>query len=220
MMRVPEWADWLAGKLRCLWIHGIPGAGKTVLASYLIDTVVSHCKDEFGPRSAALYYYCYFGNNQDECAPLLRWLVTQLCRRVRAVPADIYARFRQRHEPSLVELLKALATLLNEFERVYVIVDAVDESKPRDDLLKTIRDLVTDPRFSKIQLLVTSRRYLDIETVLEEISKPVSLSNDFIDHDIDLFVRSSLQKDPKFQRWSSELRDEVGTTLTNRAKGM
>ncbi|KAH6880034.1 hypothetical protein B0T10DRAFT_519626 [Thelonectria olida] len=220
MLRLPEWADWLAATYRCLWIHGIPGAGKTVLASYLVDTVASHCHDELGPKCAALYYYCYFGHNQDESAPLLRWLVTQLCRRAEAVPAETYAIFKQRCEPSLPKLLNALATILDGFQTIYVIVDAVDESKPRDDLLKTLRDLGTDPRFSKIQLLVTSREYLDIERVFEEISKPVSMSNSFIELDILLYVRSSLRNNPKFKRWNSQLRGEVETILSTRAKGM
>lgn len=220
MLRLPEWADWLAAKSRCLWIHGIPGAVKTVLASYLIDTVASHCHNELGPKCAALYYYCYFGHNQDESAPLLRWLVTQVCRQAEAVPAETYAIFKQRCEPSLPKLLNALATILDGFETIYVIVDAIDESKPRGDLLKTLRDLGTDPRFSKIQLLVTSREYLDIERVLEEISKPVSMSNSFIEQDILLYVRSNLQKNPKFKRWNSQLRGEVETTLSTRAKGM
>ncbi|KAK4163273.1 hypothetical protein QBC43DRAFT_319816 [Cladorrhinum sp. PSN259] len=220
MLRLPEWADWLARKYRCLWIHGIPGAGKTVLASYLVDTVESHCRDELGPKCAALYYYCYFGHNQDESAPLLRWLITQLCRRAEAIPAETYATFKQRCEPSLPKLLDALAAILDGFQAVYVIVDAVDESKPRDDLLKTVRDLSTDPRFSKIQLLVTSREYIDIERVLEEISKPVSMSNPSIELDIRRYVRSNLQNNPKFKRWHSQLRGEVEATLCTRAKGM
>src|SRR4051812_39802977 len=99
-------------------------------------------------------------------------------------PGGHLRHLQQRRDPRLPKLLDALATILDEFETIYVIVDAVDESKPRDDLLKTLRDLVTDPRFGKIQLLVTSREYLDIESVMEEISKPVSMSNPSIERDI------------------------------------
>jgi hypothetical protein len=186
----------------------------------LVDTVESHCDNELGPKCAALYYYCYFGHNQDESTPLLRWLVTQLCRKGKSVPAEIYAIFEQRREPSLPKILDALATVLDEFETIFVIVDAVDESKPRDDLLKSLRDLVTDPRFGKIQLLVTSREYLDIERVMEEISKPVSMSNPSIEQDIRLFVRASIQHNPRFERWNPQLRGEVEATLSSRAKGM
>jgi hypothetical protein len=31
MLRTPEWTDWLAGINGYVWIHGIPGAGKTSL---------------------------------------------------------------------------------------------------------------------------------------------------------------------------------------------
>lgn len=217
---MPEWTDWLAAKYRCLWVHGIPGAGKTVLASYLVREVQNHCPDDGG--RACAYYYCYFVHNQDEAAPLLRWLVDQLCRRTEAIPACAYKLFEQGCEPSIPDLLTALSASLDSplLETFYVIVDAADESKPREQLLKVLRDLATDSRFSKLQLLVTSREYIDIERVLEGISTPISMNNTFVAEDIHHFIRSTLEKDTRFKRWPRELIDEAETTLCARAKGM
>ncbi|KAI1773252.1 hypothetical protein F4818DRAFT_423717 [Hypoxylon cercidicola] len=42
--RSGEWDDWLAGKFQCIWIHGIPGAGKTIFAAHLIEKIGFECK--------------------------------------------------------------------------------------------------------------------------------------------------------------------------------
>src|ERR1700709_1340937 len=65
------WSDWLRCKSKPLWIHGIPGGGKTVLASFLFDKA-SKKKQENPKNVAAVYYYCYFGHSQDETDPFLR----------------------------------------------------------------------------------------------------------------------------------------------------
>lgn len=69
-------------------------------------------------------------------------------------------------EPSLVDLVKAFACLLERFETVYIFIDAIDESSPREDLLKALRDFVRDSRFKSLQIIASSREYLDIERMM------------------------------------------------------
>jgi Cdc6-like AAA superfamily ATPase len=220
MLRSPAWASWLDAKQRCLWIHGIPGAGKTVLMSYLIEQIKQHCDQSQKGKSAYAYYYSYFGHNQDEAVPFLRWLINQLCRQADLVSGNVYKMYKHGGEPSLVELLNALEDILDEFEITYVVADAIDESNPREDLLKVFRDLVTDSRFKKLQLLASSREYIDIERVMEEFSVSVSMANPFVEEDIRLHVRSTLQSNSKFRRWPQEPLDEVEDAVSTGARGM
>lgn len=220
MLRCPEWTEWLDAKQRCLWIHGIPGAGKTVLISYLIEQIKQHCDQSQKGKVAYVYYYCYFGHNQDESVPFLRWLVNQLCRQAESIPNSVYNMYKHGGEPSLVELLKALAEILDMFDLVYVVVDAIDESDPREDILKVFRDVVTDSRFEKVQLLASSREYIDIERVMKQVSVSVSMDSAFVKEDIRLYVRSNVQSNPKFKRWPQELLDEVEDAVAEGARGM
>ena len=220
MLRSMEWTNWLAAMHRCLWIHGIPGAGKTILASWLIEEIKKHCDQLPRGNSTYAYYYCYFGHNQDESIPLLRWVIGQLSRQAESVPYRIYELYKRGGEPSLVELLESLEAVLQDFDSAYIVIDAVDESSPRSDLLKIIRDLATDSRFSKVQVLVTSREYVDIERVMECISVSVSMSNELVEEDIRSFVRSSLRSNFKFQRWPTNLLTEVEDAVSTKAKGM
>ncbi|KAH7085265.1 hypothetical protein BKA63DRAFT_499280 [Paraphoma chrysanthemicola] len=218
MLRSPEWNEWLAGNLRCLWVHGIPGAGKTILASFLVEQLKSHCKQQ--ERIAFSYYYCYFGHNQDEASPFLSWTISQLCRKAEFVPDLVHEMYRHGGQPSLTELLLALEASIQKFDVVYVILDAADESKPREDLLRVLRDLARDPRFSKIRCLMTSRKYIDIEQALEPISRSVPMSNALIDDDIRKHVHSILHSKPKFRPWPADLLIDVEKAVVNGSKGM
>lgn len=220
MTRSTEWNAWLEKKSKCVWIHGIPGAGKTTLACFLIEKVKSSIIS-LGPKPTTyVYYYCFFGRAHDESTSFLRWLVGQLSRQCRQVPESIIGLFQLKHAPDISTLLSALETLLQYFETVFVVVDAVDESCPRDDLLKVIRDLVTDHRFETIRLLVTSREYYDIECVLSHISKAISMDNKGVEEDIRRYARAELQSNKRFAKWPVSLVTEVEDALAKGSKGM
>lgn len=222
MLRTPEWPLWIEGKHRCLWVYGIPGAGKSILASYLAEEIEKHCKSLSRKNSmlGSAYYYCYFGRNQDESSHFLRWVIGQLCRQANKLPEELQDDYKSGRTPTFRSLLLILQTVLNNFERVYVVLDAVDESMPRKDLLRVIRNLSTDTRFSNLGLMITSREYIDIEEELETCSIPISMSNLFVEEDIRTLVKSTVQSDTKYQRWPEDLKWEMQDTIPKRAKGM
>ena len=218
---LPDWNHWLTAEERCLWVHGIPGAGKSVLISHIIDCVESHCQNS-AFKHGLVYYYCYYGhtNNPDEAVPLLRWTISQLCRQANQIPKTINQAFKNGRAPNVTDLLNALEEILEHFDTVFVVVDAVDESEPRDLLLLVLKDLVSKPRFAKLQILVSSRRYEDIKRVMHEIAVPVSMSNPYVEADIRHHVHSLLQKMDRFSRWPRYLLDEVEETVSRKAEGM
>lgn len=222
MFRTPEWPLWIEGEYRCLWIHGIPGAGKSILASYLAEEIQKFCTSSSNNhlKLGYAYYYCYFGHNQDDSSHFLRWIIGQLCRQSTNVPQELQDTHKSGRLPTFLSLLSILQSTLEEFRRVYIVLDAVDESIPRDELLRVIRDLTTDVRFSNLSLLVTSREYIDIEQVLEACSVPIDMSNSFVEEDIRTLVYSTIHSDAKFQRWSEELRREMLDVIPKKAKGM
>ncbi|KAF4451265.1 Vegetative incompatibility protein HET-E-1 [Fusarium austroafricanum] len=223
VQRLPEWKEWLNTTGRsCLWIHGIPGAGKTVLFSHLVTLTEHHCRTLDTPRITSVYYYCNHERSHDEASPFLRWLLGQLSNKSNAIPEEIYTLHRGGIEPSLPQLLLCLEQILDCFDVVFVCLDAIDESLPRQELLRVIRDLSTDSRFSKIRLLATSREYLDIERTMHPISTSVSMSNSFVEQDIRIHVSKFLDRssDIPFKYWDQTLKTEVTTALAEGAQGM
>lgn len=220
ILRYPEWISWLEAKTRSLWIRGIPGAGKTVLMSHLIEQIKKICDQSPKRDITYAFYYCYFAHKQDETKPFLKWLISRLCRKADHVPASINELRKNGGEPNVADLLTALASILTKFEVVYVAVDAIDESDLREDLLMVFQDLVTESRFKKLQLIASSREYIDIERKMAKFSVSVSMNNPYVEMDIRRYVKSILQSCDRFGPWPLELLHEVEETVTMGAKGM
>lgn len=220
IFRSQEWNLWVnnQSKERSLWIHGIPGAGKTILASHIIEHLI---KAKCSGNVALVYYYCYYGHNRDETFSFLRWLISQLCRKTDTVSSLTYDIHRSGQDPDITKLLSALHAQLDGLDTVYVAVDALDESQqPRDVLLDVLRTLATNPRFQKIRLLTTSREYADIERVMAPISLSVPTSHEEVEKDIRVFVEGSISRSNSFKHWPDDLELEVVDALAKGAKGM
>jgi hypothetical protein len=245
MIDSKEWVDWLNKDFRFMWIHGIPGAGKTELASILIerliqsvgittkssDTTSEGLNSAMPPTAnllpkacgedAVLYYYCYFGHSQDETIPFLRWVVAQLCRQAGFVVRKMENRFNLSHQPNLSDLLDALEEVLPFFDSAYIVIDAVDETQePRTRLLRLLNTLVKDPRFQKVQLLATSREYHDIEAAFQDTSIAISMKNEGTNKDILTCVHAELERNSRFSTWPVKLRDDIEVAIATKAKGM
>jgi len=128
--------------------------------------------------------------------------------------------FESDHEPNVTQLLNALESAIQEFDHVHFIIDAVDESFPRDTLLRIIRDLSTDERFQKPRLLATSREYIDIETTFTSFGTSIPMANDLVAEDIRVYAHNALRSHTEFHDWPQVLLAEVEDALTVGAKGM
>lgn len=220
LTRSPEYAKWKNALTRLIWLHGIPGAGKTVLASFIFKDVKSFCKDSVLENTGWAYYYCYFGHEQDETPHLLRWVINQLCRQMNAIPDEVRELFSDGGSPQTQELAVALGAVLRNYHRVYLVIDALDESLDRHRILNLLLGILDDQTFDKLQVLATSRKELDIERALLISSVDISMSNSYVDEDIRVYIQHTLRVNHKFCRWPEELQREIETALVKGAKGM
>ncbi|KAI0104204.1 hypothetical protein GGR51DRAFT_572851 [Nemania sp. FL0031] len=206
---------------RFICIHGIPGAGKTVLASSLVETAAANCNSH-----GYAYYYCLYSRKQDETVPFLKWVLRQLCKQQHnTVPTKLKDAESRGEDLSVKELLDCLYQISLTYENgVYIIVDAVDESKPRENLLEVLTQIGTEDRFWKVSLLFTSREEEEIMMPIRDLGQScvcISMSNRNVREDIKHYVHAQLTKIDFFARWEdSAFLEEVETTLTQKAKGM
>ncbi|KAK4234532.1 hypothetical protein C8A03DRAFT_18586 [Achaetomium macrosporum] len=219
LTRSPDWKSWLAGggRSRILWVHGIPGAGKTVLTYHMVEQIRARTR---GDKSQGLaYYYCYHQRNTDETVPFLTWILSQLCRACNYIPATLNDIYDSGCEPTWRELLDCLQAVLARFSTVYVVVDAIDETSERGNLVKVLTELGSNDRFAKLQLAVTSREYQDIESAFKGRSASVSMSNEGVMEDIRRYVALALQSS-KYHSWPQDLKKNVAAVLPMKARGM
>jgi hypothetical protein len=218
-----KWNSWLQLEKppedRFLWIHGIPGAGKSVLASFIIESIRSHCKHNTQRPLGYAFYYCHYAHNEDAGSPFLRWIISSLSRQAEWAPPHLKSIRDSGHEPTIPELLIILQPILPRFGAVYVVVDGVDESQPRTQMLSVLSMLATDERFQTIRLLVTSRVYPDIERAFSGISASISMSNPFVYQDIQTVIHKWITNSPHMRRWS-HLSQWIEDQLCSGAHGM
>jgi Cdc6-like AAA superfamily ATPase len=118
-----------------LFCYGIPGAGKTILASIVIEQLISRFHDNHDVGIA--YIYCDFRRKDEQrLGDLLASLVKQLSETRPSVP-DIIKHLYQRHQskrtrPSTDELSGTLQPVLASYSRVFIIIDALDECSISD----------------------------------------------------------------------------------------
>jgi ankyrin repeat domain-containing protein 50 len=214
-----DFKSWIQRTRTSAWLHGIPGAGKTILCSTIIEYVEELCLTE----STHQYAYFYFDFNdtaKQRASQMLRSVIAQLCSRRRDVPAELHELYRQndngQREPTYQQLIETLHVLAKSFP-TYIIMDALDESSERKELLKTI----TKELCGKMNILVTSRKEQDINEFLDGVAGiTVSLAGSGIDNDIEFHVRKCLQTDKPFQNWPSSLNQKIEETLVKKANGM
>jgi hypothetical protein len=181
------------------------------------------------------FFYCDFREEQKKVLRgLLSSLLVQLCRQSDSY-CDILSKFYLEHEhgsqdPKDKELARCLNDLMEIPERapVYLILDALDECpntfampSPREDVLKLVEQLI-DSQHANLRICVTSRPETDIKAVLVPLTlHSVSLHDEIGQlEDIENYIKTVVNTDPRNRRWTTEDRQLVIDVLTKRADGM
>jgi hypothetical protein len=96
----------------------------------------------------------------------------------------------------------------------YIILDALDECPPREEVLELVKDLV-GLHLPNLHISVTSRPEPDIQIVLEHLTeRPMSLHDESGQkEDIANYVSSSVHSDRRMGRWWEEDKELVIKTI-------
>ncbi|KAI3161319.1 hypothetical protein DTO046C5_6555 [Penicillium roqueforti] len=161
-LETAEMKNWLQSAGQTLFCPGIPGAGKTVMAATIIEHLQSLTKQD--PKSVVAYIYCSYQPKSEQAVQnMLQVLLRQVTAKQRSIPDNI-KRLHKEHatagsRPSVKQLLVVLCQCLRQYNRVFIVLDAVDEYYVSDyeshqTLLSELSDIQRD---IPINLLMTSR---------------------------------------------------------------
>ncbi|ORY03566.1 hypothetical protein BCR34DRAFT_69839 [Clohesyomyces aquaticus] len=169
-LRSDEFVKWKQGEQRTLWCPGDAGVGKTFLASL----VIQHLLDDSNLNDVrVLYVYFRHGFNTENqpyltISTLLRQLLLsngKYKHSASAIKLDATYKERTDTNPPVRELLETLAEEVNQYGKVYVVLDALDESSgwngdsgAKSQMRHGIKRL---QQMSKVNLMITSRSHAD-----------------------------------------------------------
>ncbi|KAK2786337.1 hypothetical protein FQN53_006705 [Emmonsiellopsis sp. PD_33] len=216
--------QWKSGSRQYLWLHGIPGCGKTVLSSTIID----HLDQESDGFVVLNFFFDFNDSKKQSLENLVRSLVIQLYSKCKNSRAELEALEKScgihQQQPAFESLFGVFLEMVNSAGKVQIVIDALDECEKREDLLSWI-ETFTSSSPKELRLLLTSRKEQDIESQLMFWLDPesvVPIQQDSVNPDIRAYVRDRLQRDRGFARWNAQpsVRDEIEAELMEKADGM
>lgn len=219
-----QYQSWKEKQASFLWLHGIPGCGKTILSS----TVITDLAANVSTSATLLYFYFNFTDVEKRSTEkAVRSLITQLYHQSeesRGILDALYEKHGASRQPTHAVLQTTLQDMIRACSSVWIVLDGLDECEARseyaaDGVMPWIKNLRMPP---SLHLLVTSRPEEDIKSAIEtwaDNNEIISLQSDVTADDIHAYVRARVEQ---LVRWETEpdMRQQIVTTLTERAGGM
>lgn len=214
-----EFKKWYRGDTRLLWLNGAPGTGKTQLFAYLVEYLITDTSRS-SEHSLVAYTYCDFRKSESlEPSNILGSIVAQCCMETGSIPGAIRAAFKASqsagHEapPSLTLLKESLSEML-QTRKIFILIDGLDESKMSIELGDIIRSIYIRDSHSHARVLVTGRKTESLEQVFNDaLQLQLHDHRQEIREDIQVYVRSQLQKNRHLQWLPSEIKQHISDAL-------
>lgn len=214
--------DWISGTGRILWCPGIPGAGKTVLASI----VVSHLRNRFKSNSdvgIACIYCDYMTTDTQKPVNLIASVWMQLVMEREHLSADVKALYKinanKGIRPTLREVSNILQSEVTRYSRVFIVLDALDEcpeaNGSRISLLTALRALQPT-----VNLMVTSRF---AETIAHEFKDAKQLEISAKVEDVRTYVSDRISRDGRLSKFviqDATLGEDIQKTVVGNTQDM
>lgn len=216
-----EFQEWVNQSGRTMFCPGIPGAGKTILASIVVDHLYNQYHGD--PTTGIAYIYFNF-RRQHEQNPegIISSLLKQLLREQAPLPYNIEVLcMRHSHKqtrPSLSEVATVLRYVVAKYSRIFIIIDALDECQVSGEgRRKFLSEISNLRRQTQANLFVTSRFIPEIENEFEgSVSVEIRACGD----DVRRYLEGHISQLPSFVSRNVDLQEEIVTEITQAVDGM
>ncbi|KAK3178595.1 hypothetical protein OEA41_000732 [Lepraria neglecta] len=213
-----EYTRWREDTHETLFCPGIPGAGKTIIASLVIDDLRKEC---FPGDTATVYAYCYNKERSQQSMPnSLGGLLKQLLQARNSVPENVEARYEKHRggysRTTQIELSSLLRVELRRYRKAFIIIDALDQysksDNERDSLLAELQALK-----SVTNMMLTYRIVSPfVDAFQSAIRVPITANN----HDVRRFLERQIPILPECVKSSLGLQELIAHTITELVEGM
>jgi len=174
--------------------------------------VIDSLCDQAGEKDLAVaWLYCDFLGHREQSATAMLGAILKLLVSIREMPENVRQIFRKRFSnrglrlPDIMGMLKTTISLL---PRVYICIDALDESTPknRQELLGSLRDIVRESPSARV--LFTGRSHVE-EEVKKYFKEIVTVPIRPTEGDIRVYLDARLGRDTEPHAMDDDLRRDI-----------
>jgi hypothetical protein len=216
-----EFKTWVETDKQALLCLGIPGAGKTILTSFVVGILRGRFQDDLSVGIA--YLYCNFRRQDEQKAEdLLASVLKQLIQGLPSLPDTVKSLYDKHTakgtRPSLDEISRSLQSVAALYSRVFIIVDALDECRASDgSRARFLTEVFSLQAKCRANLFATSRF---IPEIAEKFDGSISLETHASVEDVRRYVHSHISHLPSFVGDNPKLQGDIETEIVNAANGM
>ncbi|KAF5510909.1 Ankyrin-3 [Colletotrichum siamense] len=216
--------NWYAGNDRHLWLRGIPGCGKTVLSTRVLDHLAKDID-----RIILSFFFDFSDTIKQTKHGLLRSLAFQLYHGGHDSEGHLDNSFREHkvgdEKPTTTTLEGVVGVMLAAQSKVAIVLDALDESTERGEIVSWLEAVFSNTKLEHVQIIYTSREEVEFTRRIPELIGDkccLSLDGAAIDTDIRSYAMARLQSDHEFtrKRLSESLLGRIHNKVGNGANGM
>ncbi|KAI9740913.1 MAG: hypothetical protein M1818_004519 [Claussenomyces sp. TS43310] len=215
-----EFQSWVKTDKQIMFCPSIPGAGKTILTSIVVEELTARFHDDKSIGIA--YLYCNFRRHDEQkVGDLFTSLLKQLSQRQASAPETIKSLYNSHKDkptrPSLAEISRALQSVASTCTRVFIVVDALDECQVTGGVQAAFLSEIFDLQAKcRVNLFATSRH---LPEIVERFQGSIKLEILASEDDVRRYVDGHISHLPSFVRRSPDLQ-EVKTEIVNAVNGM
>ena len=216
-----SYEQWREDTDTMLILSGIPGAGKTVLSSIIIDDLQELCNRKVNMKLC--YYYCDYNRLQNQqLDTILLCLLRQLVQTMLVLPTAVRRLYDTCSEnasrPSSTSIKDAFREIAKSLQKVYIVIDALDESQTTNGLrMALLVELLKLSELGNIKMLVTSRPLPDI---LNTLVRFTCIEIRASDTDIAKYVEANVPNLPAFVGRQPTLQNDIKEAVVAASDGM
>jgi Cdc6-like AAA superfamily ATPase len=193
LLKSNEFQQWLNRNNQTLFCPGMPGAGKTILSSIIIDHLSKVFRNDHTIGIA--YLYCNFRQHHEQkSSDLIVGLLKQLVQGQSPLPDIVKNLYNdhtsERTRPSPDEILSTLHHVTACYSRAFIIIGALDECQvSREGRGKFLRDIFNLQAKTGVNVFATSRFIQEIEN---QFNRSIKLEIRASDADVQKYLDGTL----------------------------
>ncbi|KAJ7193742.1 ankyrin repeat-containing domain protein [Mycena pura] len=216
LLESSQFKEWESGAKKILWCVGIPGAGKTVIASRVVNYLIN------STQNRNIGVACIYLNHKETKSQTVKNLLGALLKQLafgKPISPELQKFYELHHErqtePNSDELFEVLKFAVGKYLKAYLVIDGLDEY-PENERNALLRYLAK----SGALVLMTSRHHINLgfffpDLGIQEISATEA--------DIRRYLEARIAESPRLSRLIENhpgLYAEIESVILNNIDGM